>query len=126
MTPYAALLFSLASGAVAIFQLALVLGAPWGELTMGGRWRGRLPPKVRLIAVFSIVLLCCFSTIIFARSNYDVPLFESHARPLAWVVVGYCVIGSLANIITPSKRERQLWLPILLTMLASSLAVATS
>lgn len=78
MTPYTALLFSLASGAVAIFQLALVLGAPWGELTLGGRWRGRLPLKIRFIAGFSIVLLCCFSAII-----YEVPLFESHARPLA-------------------------------------------
>jgi cell division protein FtsW (lipid II flippase) len=126
MTPYAALLFSLVSGAVAIFQLALVLGAPWGELTMGGRWRGRLPPKVRLIAGFSMLLLCCFSVIIFARSNYGVPLFESHARQLAWVVVGYCAIGSLANIFTPSKRERQLWLPVLLVMLASSSVVATS
>jgi len=126
MTLYAALLFNLASAGVVIFQLALALGAPCGQLTLGGRWIGRLPPKVRLIPLLSIVLLCCFSAIILARANYDIPLFQLHARPLAWVVVGYCVLGCIANTMTPSKRERQLWLPVMLAMLASSLNVATS
>ncbi len=97
MTQYATQLFTLASGAVAIFQLALVLGAPWGELTLSGRWRDHRPPKIRLIAIFSIVLLCCFSAIILSSSNNDVPLFDWHVHPLAWGIVGYCVtvIGAL-------------------------------
>lgn len=29
---------------VAAFQLALALGAPWGEMAMGGKFTGRFPP----------------------------------------------------------------------------------
>ena len=34
---------------VLLFLAALIVGAPWGELTLGGKWRGALPMKVRLI-----------------------------------------------------------------------------
>lgn len=39
-----------AAGSIA-FQLALALGAPWGEYAMGGRYPGRFPPGLRLAAV---------------------------------------------------------------------------
>ncbi len=126
MSKYAALLFVLASAGVGAFQIALALGAPWGEFTLGGRWRGRLPPRVRLIPLLSLVILAVSSAVILARAGFENALFQPLARPLAWVVVGYCALGSIANAATPSKRERNLWLPVILSMLASSLVVATS
>ncbi|HPG60965.1 MAG TPA: hypothetical protein PK586_03090 [Casimicrobium sp.] len=56
----AALLFVAASCVVGVFQIALALGAPWGELTLGGRWRGSLPLAVRLIPLLSVALLALF------------------------------------------------------------------
>jgi hypothetical protein len=126
MTKYAALLFALASSVVCAFQVALAFGAPWGEFTLGGRWRGSLPPKVRLVPLFSLVLLVGFAAVIVARANIAFPLLHEQSRHLAWVVVSYCALGSFANSITPSKRERNLWLPIVLLMLASSTVVALS
>lgn len=120
----AALLFVAASCVVGVFQIALALGAPWGELTLGGRWRGSLPLAVRLIPLLSVVLLACFSAVLLARAGLALPEYGSLSRKLVWFVVGYCALGSIANAATPSKRERKLWLPVVLFMLTSSLVVA--
>jgi cell division protein FtsW (lipid II flippase) len=126
MAQTAALLFALVSAGVCVFQMALALGAPLGEFTLGGRWRGRLPPRIRLIPLFSIVLLGFFSAVILARAGLALPAVQVYSRQLAWVVVGYCVLGCIANAITPSKRERMIWLPVVFVMLLLSITVASS
>lgn len=130
LSQWAAVLFALACACVGAFQLALVLGAPWGELTLGGRWRGRLPPRVRFIPLLSALALAFFAAVILARAGFTLPWplppLLPYAGPLAWVVVGYCLLGALANAATPSRRERRLWLPVVLVMLVTSFAVAVS
>jgi hypothetical protein len=122
----AALLFALLAGGVGVFQLALVLGAPWGEFTLGGRWPGRLPASGRWLAALSLMLLVVFSVLILARAGLGLGLagLEAWSRPGAWVVVAYCALGSVANVMTRSRRERRLWLPVVLCMLGLSLVVA--
>ena len=120
----AALVFVAASCVVCAFQIALALGAPWGELTLGGRWRGSLPLAVRLIPLLSVVLLVCFCAVVLARANVALPQYQQLSQTLVWFVVGYCALGSIANAATPSKHERKLWLPVVLFMLTSSLVVA--
>ena len=120
----AALLFVSASCVVGVFQIALALGAPWGEFTLGGRWRGSLPLAVRLIPLLSVALLVFFCAVLLARAGLALPQCDSISRTFAWLVVGYCALGSIANAATRSKRERNLWLPVVLFMLASSVVVA--
>ena len=126
MAQTAALLFALTCAGVGAFQVALTLGAPWGEFTLGGRWRGRLPPRIRLIPLVSTLLLGIFSAVILARAGIGHPNVQDHSRLLAWVVVGYFALGCIANAITPSKRERVLWLPVVFFMLVMSITVAAS
>jgi hypothetical protein len=45
---------------------------------------------------------------------------------MVWGVIGYCVIGTVLNLNTPSRRERALWSPVVILMLLSSLVVGTS
>lgn len=59
---------------VILFQLALAFGAPWGELTGGGRFPGTPPSFMRDVCLLSALLLrifglvvqfevgCCFQT----------------------------------------------------------------
>jgi len=82
--------------------------------------------KVRAIPLFSLLLLLGFGAVILARAGFALPLVQPHAHSLAWLVVGYCALGTIVNAITPSKRERNLWLPVLLCMLILSVLVATS
>lgn len=36
---------------VIAFHVAMICGAPWGHLTMGGRWPGALPPAARWLSL---------------------------------------------------------------------------
>lgn len=42
---------------VVLFQLALAAGAPWGHLAMGGKFPGRLPPPLAMLASSILVAL---------------------------------------------------------------------
>lgn len=121
-----AYVFVAATVAVVLFQVALVAGAPWGEFTLGGRYRGKLPATGRLIAAASVPLLLMFSAIILARAGLGPVGWVPSPRTLVWVVVVFSALSSLANCATPSKRERVLWLPVSLCMLTSSVAIALS
>lgn len=126
MVQIAAYIFIISTAIVIAFQFALICGAPWGELTLGGRWRGALPLHVRLVAAFSLALLLGFGLFVFARAQIAFLGLHEYAAVGTWVVVGYCVLGCVANAATPSPRERRLWLPVVACMLGSSLIVALS
>lgn len=103
MEKTAALLFTLASTVVGAFQIALALGAPWGEFTLGGRWRGRLPTRVRFVPLLSVLLLIGFSAVILARSGFEVPLVQQHSQSLAWVVNAGVKLTPIVEVkLTPS------------------------
>ena len=119
----AAIMFALLTAVAVGFQLALACGAPWGELTLGGKYQGQLPRHIRLIPVLSSVLLIGFALIVVARAGLAFANISAASHAWIWVVVGYCVLGAIANTITPSRRERAVWLPVLIVMLVSSTIV---
>ena len=126
MIHFAALLFALMCIVISLFQAALIFGAPWGELTLGGRWPGQLPIFGRVLAGASLVLVLVFAGIIVSRAglaSQSLPVFPPN---WSWVVVGYFALGSVANAATPSRRERAIWLPTVLFMLVLSTLVALS
>ena len=116
--------FTLLSLMVVIFQIALAMGAPWGERAWGGRYIGVLPLGMRIASMFSAVLICTFAVVIQVRAGNILPEYHNLSRPLSWVVVGYGSIGVVMNAVTPSKKERNLWLPIVLLLFITSCAVA--
>jgi len=126
MIKYIALIYIIVSSVVIIFQIALVFGAPWGNLTLGGKWRGRLPGKARIIPLFSIVVLLFFIIIAAARTQIAFDQIYDSSKNLIWIVVGYNILGTIMNAITPSRSERNLWLPVIVFMLLSSIFIAFS
>jgi hypothetical protein len=111
---------------VIVFQLALAAGAPWGELTMAGAFPGRLPTRMRVVAIGSAAILAAFAAVVVARAGVGLPGWHRNSRRLIWVVVAYTVIGVALNAVTPSARERLLWLPVAIGLAASALIVARS
>ncbi len=106
------------------FQIAIATGAPWGEYTMGGSHQGKLPLGLRIGAGIQAGIILFFDLVVLIRAGLILPRMESFSQILIWIVVGFFVLGSIMNIVTPSKKERMLWAPITLVMLALSLIIA--
>ncbi len=120
----AAYIFTLLSAVGVIFQLALALGAPWGEMAMGGRFSGQFPPKIRIAAFIQMLLLIFIALVILTRAGLIFSAYYELSLSLVWFVVVLCTLSALLNTITPSKKERIIWSPITIIMLICSFIVA--
>jgi hypothetical protein len=106
------------------FQLALALGAPWGELAMGGRYPGRFPPVLRVVAVGQAVILSLLALIVLSKAGLVLPEATADSPNVAYIPVVVMGFSAWMNIRTPSVRERKLWAPVTVAMLVCALIVA--
>ena len=119
-----ALLFLLA--ALAVFQLALAGGAPFGRFAWGGKHRV-LPTALRIGSLSSIVIYALIAAIVAARADVvDVGVPEDWARVGCWVVTAYLLLGVAMNAASRSKPERNVMTPLCAVMCALSCVVAVS
>ena len=98
---------------VCAFQIALVVGAPWGAFTQGGATPGRLDVGGRLIAGFSAFLLYGMAQSLLAQDNLGAFKDKTHRfkRRAGWATTSYLVLGIIANLATPSLGEKLIWAP---------------
>lgn len=122
----AAWIFAGLIAVVALFQLALALGAPWGGLAMGGAFPGTFPPAMRVAALVQIVVMAGVALVVLARAGLMLPSWGPASRWLVWAVVGLLGVGVVLNLITPSALERLIWAPVAILLFLSSLRVALS
>lgn len=73
--------------------------------------------------MLSSVLLIGFALIVLARAGLAYANTGAVSQGWVWVVIAYCVLGIIANAITPRRRERTVWLPVLIAMLIRSTVV---
>lgn len=125
-TVIAAHIFTALAVIGACFMLALAAGMPWGMLTMGGKFPGRLPIYMRVIVIVQMFLILAFALVVLIRAGVVLPDSLPISRMLVWGVVAYNVLGVIVHIITPSRWERIVWLPVIVLLLISSVVVATS
>lgn len=117
-----ATLYAVICVAVIGFQIALIVGAPWGRITQGGQVDGPLPRRGRILAAVSIFILAfrALSVLSTAGMAVDWPKWT------VWVALAVQALSALANWITPSAPERRLWGPITTVMLLCAGYVALS
>lgn len=121
----AALIQSVIALGVVGFQVALVAGAPWGEYAMGGQNKGTLPTRLRISSGISAVFMLAQSGHYLAQAGVLTPLLDSTWNNVAnWAWFAFTVIGLVLNSITRSKKERNLWVPVLLVSTICTLLVA--
>ncbi|KAF0199986.1 MAG: putative integral membrane [Bacteroidetes bacterium] len=118
-----AIIFAILTGIVIIFQGCLAAGVPWGAASMGGRYPGKYPPKMRVVAILNILILLFMAAIVLAEADLLLPQLKSISGFAVWVIAGFFVIGTVLNTITPSKIER-IWAPVALVQLIMSVIVA--
>lgn len=117
-------------GALAVFQVALALGAPAGAYVFGGRVAtddGRLPGAYRLAAAGAAVILVLFAYIILARGGVvDSSLSEQFLTIASWAIVAYMAINTAMNLAASTTVERYLFGSVsgILVVLCSIVAAA--
>ncbi len=96
--------------ALALFQLALVLGAPLGEYAFGGQRAGVLPPGFRVASFFSMVLALAIAGHYLAQLGVLTPMLAPDLNQVVnWGLVGFAGLSAIANNITRSQKEKRLW-----------------
>jgi hypothetical protein len=112
MVTVAAVLACLVLGALAVFQLLLVVGAPLGRFAWGGKHRV-LPAPLRAGSAVSIAIYALLATVVLARAGLVSPGVPSGVvRTATWAVVAYLLLGAGLNLASRSKPERALMSPV--------------
>ncbi len=120
-----AIIFTALTGIVIIFQGCLAAGVPWGEASMGGRYPGKYPPKMRIVAVMNMLILGFIAAVVLSEAGLMFPQLNPISNIGIWVIVVFFFIGTIMNTVTSSKIER-IWAPVALIQLITSLIVAIS
>lgn len=110
--------FATLAGLLALFHLCLAFGAPWGQLTLGGRWPGVLPRHIRPLAVVQAAMVLTMALAILDRAG--IVLLEWPG----WVFISVIVISFIslaANAASPSRPERRTGVPVAGLLLLTAL-----
>ncbi|MDX1351462.1 MAG: hypothetical protein R3254_00520 [Thiomicrorhabdus sp.] len=120
----AAYIFGSLTIIVMLFQLALTLGAPWGEMAMGGKFPGRYSIKLRIAAFIQFLILGFMALVVLTHAGLLLPEWYAFSQKAIWLIVILSAIIAILNTITPSKKERILWSPITIILFICALIVA--
>ena len=99
--------FAVLACGVGAFQVALAIGAPWGEAAWGGANSGVLPVGFRVASGVSAVLWAGVAAVSAGRL-----LGPVGRRRLLLGVAVYSTIGIAMNAVSPSSTERAIWVPV--------------
>ncbi len=111
---------------VAAFQVALALGAPYGDAVFGGKApteAGVLSAPFRALAVVQAIVLVLLGAFLLARTDVlGIPILGSETLSwIVWVVLAFLVLNTLANFSAPHPIER--WVMGSITLVLSGLAL---
>ncbi len=97
---------------LAVFQLALVAGAPLGSFAWGGQ-HDVLPRRLRIGSVVSILLYALFAWVI--AGTVTLLSGPEEGRPTdvgIWVLTAYFGVGVVMNGVSRSRKERLVMTPV--------------
>lgn len=108
---------------LAIFQIALVAGAPIGRFAWGGKNR-ILPMGLRVGSVIAVLLYVLFAAVLLTKAGVATLIdSEVFVDVTLWIITGYLFIGIIMNAISRSKPERFVMTPVAAILAAVFLIV---
>ena len=114
---------------VAAFQAALAGGAPWGDMSYGGRAEtmgGVLPRSYRAASAASVVVLAFAAWVVLAHAGLVTTGILGHGLPRTaiWIVLAFLVINTATNAASNNPIERFGFGAVSLVSAAACLLVA--
>lgn len=119
-----AVVYTVFMGAVIVFQGCLAVGMPWGAASMGGKFPGKYPPTMRTVAAVNMVVLSLLCLIVMIKAGILFPHFQKISAFAIWFVVAFALFSVVMNAVSPSKIERNIWLPVTAVQLITSMITA--
>ncbi len=111
--------------ALALFQLAIVLGAPLGEYAFGGQQSGVLAIRFRVASALSFLIGLAIAGHYLAQLGVLPQLLEPDLNRLVnWGIVVFNLPAAILNNITRSEKEKRLWGGTTIANLIASVIVA--
>ena len=111
--------------ATALFQIAIVLGAPLGEYAYGGQNPGILKLPFRIASVFSALVMFAIAGHYLAQLGVFTPLLDEAGNSIAnWGFAVFAGLSAIANNITRSQKGKRLWGGTTIAMLLAAVIVA--
>jgi hypothetical protein len=98
-------------GALAVFQLLLVAGAPLGRFAWGGR-HVVLPAGLRIGSATSVALYAAIGLVLLQRAGALDVLPHGLVDVAIWVLAGYFALGVVLNAASRSRAERRVMSPV--------------
>ena len=120
----AAYVYGFCTAIMVLFQLALAAGAPWGEAAMCGKFPGRYPPLLRVLAVVFGVISGFLAVIVFTRSGLIFEHWFPLSQNLVWFVVVIAFLSAVRNLVTSNRAQRRVWAPVGIVLFICSMIVA--
>ena len=97
---------------VAVMSIALILGAPLGAFTLGGRFKV-FPPKLRLVLATQMLMQLFFAAILLQLGGHMAPWFSHQVTKVIGIVLAaYLTLNSFANLASKSKQEKYVMTPL--------------
>jgi hypothetical protein len=124
LAQFAAIIACVLLAALAVFQAALLFGAPLGRFAWGGQ-HNVLPTGLRIGSGVSIVLYALFAYVALAKAELAPPLVNhAFTAVFCWVLAGYFALGIVLNAVSRSRPERLVMTPTVLLLTALYLVLA--
>jgi hypothetical protein len=122
----AAIVATVVFAALAVLQLLVAAGKPYGRLVWGGAHRV-LPANLRIGSVIAVVLYAAFTLVLLDRSGLLAVLGDgAFSIVAAWVLFAYFAVGIVLNAISRSRPERFTMTPVNVVLAACTLVIAVS
>ena len=111
--------------AVAVFQLGLALGAPWGAAAWGGQNPGVLPQPLRIASgVVGVVVYPLIIALVLASAGLiDDGWLPVDGTIIMWALAVLLGIGAVMNFVSRSHPERR-WGAVALTIALCCVVIA--
>lgn len=96
---------------IAISQVLLSFGYPFGEFVMGGKFK-ILPKKFRIVSAVNALILLFMGFVFLQHTNVINSLNFLSTNKIVWIITVFLGINTIANLISPSKKERYTMTPL--------------
>lgn len=96
---------------IAVFQVLLSLGYPFGEFAMGGYFKV-LPKKLRFVSLVNAFILLFMGLVFLQHTNVLNSLEFLSTNILVWVITIFLGLNTIANLMSRSKKERLFMTPL--------------